>query len=398
MASYEYTAINEAGKKYTSHYDGVDSVQKLSEELAKMGDTLVKARKNKAKRNKPVKINDSEIVTFAYRFAGMYSAGLPIDSCFRTIEDQTENATFRDIIADVRQSIETGSNLKESFEKHKGVFSEFFVGMLEAGESGGKLSRSLETSANYLERRSDLKRKVRSAFAYPLVVGVLSIVMTTCLVTFIVPIFAKLYSQLNVKLPGPTQMLLDLSMLFKHHWPAIILTLGITIFLFLHTKRNVFFKKRWDVWKLHIPFFAKLIRMITVANYMRTFSMLVSEGVDVIKSFEVSQVVADNYKMTQVSEEVKHAVKTGSQVAPALMKHDIFPPIIIQMASTGEETGSLGEMLNKGVLFMERDIEEKINRLLVKLEPALTLVMGFLVGFILLSVYLPMFDYIAQIK
>lgn len=398
MAVYEYTARDEDGNKFSGTYNDVGSVAVLAEELTKMGDTLLKARRKKTGAEKRARIKQAEVVAFAYKFAGMCSAGLSITRSLETIEEQTENQAFKYVLSDVRGSIETGTTLKEAFEKHKNVFSDFFVGMLEAGESGGRLSETLELSASYMEYQADLKHKVKSAFAYPITVGVMCIVIVTVLVIFIIPVFSKLYQQLHVSLPGPTQALINLSVLVRGWWWLILLFIAGSVFLFQRFSKNPYLKTRWDVFKLNMPVFARLNRMVVVSRFMRTFAMLASAGISFIKALDVARVVANNSRISEIAGQLQQSIEAGNSVASSLKNYDIFPPIITQLVASGEEVGALPEMLNKGVDFLDKDIDRTIKALLVKLEPVMTLIMGIIVGFILMGVYLPMFDYMSRIK
>ena len=398
MAVYEYTATDQTGGEFSGTYNDIENVAVLREELSKTGYVLIEARREKARRKKRSKIRSSEIVNFAFEFAGMYSAGLSIVRCLETVEQQTENEAFRDVIVDIKQEIETGSSLEKAFAKYKSLFSDFFLGMLEAGESGGRLATALEMSAQYLEKQADLKRRVKSAFAYPIVVGVTCLVIVGCLLVFVVPIFAKLYRQLHVPLPGPTVALVILSSLLRNYWWALIIGALAVFIVVRRLSRNLRVREKWDHFKLSMPVFAQLNRMVVVSNFMRTFAMLVSVGVSLIRALEVASQVSHNHKMREIAKELQQAIESGNSVAGSLKNHDIFPPMLTQMAFSGEEVGELPQMLNKGVDFLDKKIERTINALIVKLEPALTVVMGLIVGFILMGVYLPMFDYMQHLK
>ncbi len=398
MPAYNYTAKDENGNLFSGTYDDIQSVAMLRQELSKMGDRLVKATRLRSARRKKTKIKQSEIVTFSYKFAGMCSAGLSITRCLETFEEQTDNNDFKHVLADVRESIETGSTLKDAFEKHKEIFSDFFVGMVEAGEASGKLAEALDMSAVYQEGQVDLRRRVRSAFAYPVVVGIVCFIIVTALVIFIVPTFSRLYRQLNVSLPLPTQLLVSLSEAVKHWWWVIVLGVTGSVFLLKHLKRDPWVQAKWDLFKLNMPIFAKLNRLVVVSRFIRTFAMLISTGVPFVKALDVASVVTHNSKVSEIAAELQRSIEAGNPVAGSLRNYDLFPPIIVQLAAAGENAGVLPKMLNKGVDFLDKDIQQTINALLVKLEPAMTLIMGILVGCILMAVYLPMFDYMSYLK
>ena len=397
MAVYEYTAVDERGNEFSSTYSNINNVAVLREELAKMGDTLLEARRKKTRIARR-KITQNEIVAFAYKFAGMSSAGLSIIRSLETLEEQSRNQAFKDVFSDIRQSIATGSTLKDAFENHKEIFSDFFLGMLEAGESGGKLSETLEMSAVYLEKRADFRRKIRSAFTYPIVVGLSALLVVVFLVIFVVPVFLKLYRQMHVTLPIPTRILVGLSLMIRDWWWAILLFIAGAVLLFKILSRNPRVKAGWDAFKLNIPGFAKLSQMVVVSQFIRTFAMLGSVGVSFIRALDIASIVVCNSKVAEIADQLQQSIRAGNPVADSLRCHEIFPPMIVQLAASGEESGTLLEMLNKGADFLDKDIDRAINGLLVKVEPATTIVMGIIVGFIIMSVYLPMFDYMSHLK
>ncbi len=398
MAVYEYTAKDRIGEKFSSVYDNVDDAAMVRKDLDKVGCVLLKARRKKNIAGQRKKIKESEVVGFAYKFAGMYSAGLSILQCLETLEEQTPNEAFKYVIADIRQDIETGSSLKKAFAKYRDIFSDFFLGMIEAGESGGKLATTLQMSAVYLEKQADIKRRIKSAFAYPAVVSVMCCVIVGFLLVFFIPVFSKLYKQLHVALPGPTLVLVSISYVLRSFWWAIALLIAGCTVAFRRLSNSDYFKKRWGVFKLNMPVFGGLNRMVVASHFIRTFAVLGSVGVSLTKALEVASLVAHNHRMTEISNELQAAIEAGQPVAQSLKQYKIFPPVIAQMAASGERSGTLAEMLDKAAEFLDKDIERTVHALLTKLEPALTVVMGVIVGFILMSVYLPMFDYMAHLK
>jgi len=398
MAVFEYTAKDKSGGIFSGMYHDIENVAVLRGELAKMGYVLVKASKKRAMKEKKGKVKRKEVVTFAYKFAGMCSAGLSIIRCLEVLEEQAESSVMRGIISDIRQNVETGSNLKDAFEKHKNVFSDFFLGMLEAGETGGKLSNTLQMTADYLEKQASLRIKVKSAFAYPVIVGIMCLLIVGYLITCVVPVFSKIYKQLHVALPGPTQMLVLISDVVRGWWWAILLGIPLCIVAFRRLAVYPANRARWDIFKLNMPVFGKLNRMVVVSRLMRTFAMLASAGVSFIEALDVAARVANNHKCNEITKEMKRTIEAGNPLAGSMKNYDLFPSMIVQLAAAGEEAGVLPEMVGKGVDFLDQDIDRHIAALLVKLEPALTVIMGGIVGFILMGVYLPMFDYMSHIK
>ncbi len=397
MAVYQYTARDAAGNEFDGSYSDVDSVSVLRRELSKMGYVLVKVHRGR-RATKKRRVRQTEVVAFSYQFAGMCSAGLPIAKCLETLEEQAENPAFKCVIAEVRQDIQAGSSLKSAFQKHRKLFSDFFLGMVEAGESASKLSEALNMSAEYLEKRMDINRKVVSAFAYPVFVGVVCLLVLMGLLAFVVPVFAKVYQQLHVTLPGPTLLLVALSNVIRYRWWAILLALIASPIALRRISKWPWIKARLDLFKLNMPVFGRLNRLIVVSQFTRTFAMLASVGVPLIEALHVASVVAHNHRITEITGQLQAAIEAGHPVGTSLKQYDIFPPMISQLATSGEEAGALAEMLNKGADFIDKDIDRTTSSLLAKLEPALTVFMGAVVGVILMAVYLPMFDYMQHLK
>jgi type IV pilus assembly protein PilC len=398
MAVYEYTAKNEAGELFSGMYEDVSSVSAMKAELAKIGCSLINAKRKRAINAASVKVKQSDVVAFAYKFAGMCSAGLTIVQCLDTLEKQTDKESLKYIISDIKKNIEAGSSLTDAFHKYRLIFSDFFLGMIEAGEAGGRLAESLEISARHLEKQAELRMRLRNAFAYPIIVLIVCLVIITALVIFIVPVFSKIYRQLGVPLPGPTQLLVISSVIMRQWWPLLVVTVVMMPFIGRYLQRNKYLKNKWDYFKFNIPVFGKLYNLVVISQFIRSFAMLIITGVPIIRAFQVATLVVNNEKISEISLDVQKSVQVGNGVAESFEKHDIFPPIIVQLAGSGEQAGILGQMLNKGVDFLEKDIERMTNSMLVKLEPILTLGMGAVIGLILMAVYLPMFDYMSHLK
>ena len=398
MAVFEYLAKDSTGSEFSGVYTDVESARDLEQELSKMGYSLVKAqRQRQTGRKRHGKVKQSDIVAFAFEFAGMYGAGLSIIRCLETFEEQVEGA-FKSIITDIREHVETGSSLKEAFERHSDTFSEFFVGMVEAGEKGGRLSETLQMAATYLEKQAELKNKVKSAFAYPIVVGVMCCFIVTALVIFVIPVFQKLYNQLHIDLPGPTLLLIIVSEIVRHYWLYAVPAIAVSYFGIRKICRNPFVKARIDTVKLRMPVFGRLNRMVVVSRFIRTFAMMAQAGVTVVEAIQLAKRVADNHEMEKIADNLEEEIMVGNNLSGPMSKHSLFPPMIIQLTAAGEEAGILPEMLGKGVDFLDNHIERMIESLLTKIEPVLSVFMGAIVGTILLGVYLPMFDYMGHVK
>ncbi len=399
MAVFEYIAKDASGANFSGTYKDIRNTAELKDELAKMGYTLVKAKKEGTERSlKGKKITSGEIVNFAYEFSGMYNAGLSVVRCLETLSEQAENPALKKIIIEVREKVESGETLREAFTPYQSVFSEIFLGMVEAGEAGGELGKTLELAAKYLDKQEAIRKSVKSAFAYPIVVGTMCLIITTALIIFVIPVFQKLYSNLNMKLPFMTQILIDISNIMRSWWYILIPALAGLFFAITYALKNPKVKARIDNYKLKMPIFGTLNRMVVVSRFVRTFSMTISAGVPLVEALNLAVDVTNNNEMKRVGKDVLQKVMTGSSLSGPMSEWPLFPPIIVQLAAAGEEAGVLPEMLDKGIEFLDNHIERAVKSLIVKIEPVMSLIMGTVVGGILLGVYLPMFDYMSQLK
>ena len=398
MPAYHYTARDDAGHEFSSLYTNIESIDVLRTELVKLGYVLVRARRKRASVRLPSRIRQRDVASFAYKFGGMYTAGLSITSCLETLEQQTDSSAFRAVIADVRRRVEAGSSLRAAFEPHRRVFSDFFLGMIDAGESSGRLSQSLEASARYLEKQLDLQQKTRAAFVYPMVVGFVCSLVVIGLLIFVVPVFSQLYKKMHVQLPGPTRMLVTLSVVLRYWWWVLLPVLAGMVFgvrrLFAKPKVRL----RWDRLKIRMPLLGPLNRHVLVSQFIRTFGMLVSVGVPIIEALETAGRVARNEEMSQITADLQQAIRAGRPIAESLRTHNLFPPMVVQLVASGEGAGILPQMLAKAADLLDKDADRVAASLLVKLEPALTILMGLIIGLILMGVYLPMFDYMAHLR
>jgi type IV pilus assembly protein PilC len=399
MPVFEYIARDQEGKECSGLYQDVESVGCLRSELSKAGYTLLAANKQKTiDKNKRYRVSTQDIVAFAYEFSGMYSAGLTIVQSFEALQKQSENKNLKMILRDIQASVEAGSSLAMAFEPYEYVFGSFFIGMVEAGELGGKLSVSLRIAAEYLEKQSALKNKIQSAFAYPVMVFIMCILVVTGLVIFIIPVFQKLYSQLKVTLPVPTLILIGASTIIRQYWWIAIPTVAALVYITIILYRLKRVQLALDNFLLVMPVFGKLYRMVLVCRFVRTLAMMNAAGVPIVESIQMSIRICKNSVMKTIGANILARVMEGSTLTEMLAANSIFPPIIVQLAAAGEQAGILSEMLNKGGDYLDGRIESHLKSLLVKIEPITSLFLGLVVGTILLGVYLPMFDFMGHVK
>ena len=340
------------------------------------------------------RVRAKDTVLFSRQFATMVNSGLSLIRALSVLVDQTTSAALADVIRQVRSDVEKGTSLSQAMERHPKVFGELYVAMIKAGEIGGILDETLERLADMLEANLNLRSKIKAAMAYPLVVGILILFVTTAMIVFVVPIFATMFEEMGngASLPAPTLALVALSDIVTGYWWAIILGVVGTVVGFRKWKRTERGRLMWDTVKLKLPVFGQLAHKTSLSRFARTFSVLSRTGVPILQAIDIVAATSGNRKMALVLEDVKAAVRNGESLAEPLSRHDIFPPMVVQMMTVGEETGALDEMLAKVSDFYDREVDDMVNALTSLIEPLLIIVMGVTVGGILIALYLPIFN------
>lgn len=343
------------------------------------------------------RVNNMDLAIFSHQFAAMISSGIPLIRALKTLSEETNNRKFRKIIEKIAADIENGASLSKALSRYPRIFSNFFTSLIKAGETAGVLPVVLNRLANYLEKEVNLRRKVISSFAYPVIVGIVAMAAVTFLLIFVVPVFSSVYKGLKIALPGPTLTLITLSNIFINYWWLILsLVLGIGFTLGV-LNRNKSFGLATDELKLKLPAFGQLNRKVATSRFVRTLSTLVGSGVTLSSSLTIVKDVVGNRAVAQAVELTQKDIQQGKPLSESLKQREYFSPIVIQMLAAGEESGNLNVMLDKCADFLDEDIDTLIKNLVVKLEPSLTIALAILVGFIALAIYLPMFDLIRSI-
>ena len=302
------------------------------------------------------------------------------------------------VIGQVRTDVEQGSNLSNALGRHPKVFNRLFVAMVRAGEVGGSLDRVLLRLAETIERQVELRRKVRSAMTYPVVVGVLVVGIVSAMLLFVIPMFRDIYRQLGGSLPAPTQFLIGLSEFVRSWWFVIV---GLAIVGTNVARRWVATdegRARWDALKLRAPVFGGLVRITALSRFARTFAALVRSGVPILEALDIVAETSGNEVVAIAVRDGRQAVEQGEPLARRLETHDVFPPMVTQMMAVGEETGAVDTMLDKIADFYDQEVEATVAALTSLIEPLLIVVMGACVGGMVISLYLPMFNIIKLIK
>jgi len=338
----------------------------------------------------PVKSRD--IVVFTRQFATMIDAGLPIVQCLQILGAQSDSKPFRKVIGGIKEDVEAGTTLAEAIRKHTRVFSELYSSMIQAGEIGGILDTILVRLAAYLEKASKLKSKIKGAMIYPTCIVSAAVLVTAVLLIWVIPVFADVFSSFGHRLPAPTQFVINLSnFTIGHVWylMAVPVIAAVAIRYAYGTEEGHFWIDRF---LLRVPVFGGLIRKSSVARFSRTLGTLVSSGVPILDALVITARTAGNKVVERAIMMARTSISSGRTIAEPLIESKVFPPMVCQMISVGETTGALDTMLQKIADFYEDEVDNTVANLMSLLEPAVILFLGVVIGGLVISMYLPIFQ------
>ena len=338
----------------------------------------------------PVKSRD--IVVFTRQFATMIDAGLPIVQCLQILGAQSDSKPFRKVIGGIKEDVEAGTTLAEAIRKHTRVFSELYSSMIQAGEIGGILDTILVRLAAYLEKASKLKSKIKGAMIYPTCIVSAAVLVTGVLLVWVIPVFADVFSSFGHRLPAPTQFVINLSnFTIGHVWylMAVPVIAAVAIRYAYRTEEGHFWIDRF---LLRVPVFGGLIRKSSVARFSRTLGTLVSSGVPILDALVITARTAGNKVVERAIMMARTSISSGRTIAEPLIESKVFPPMVCQMISVGETTGALDTMLQKIADFYEDEVDNTVANLMSLLEPAVILFLGVVIGGLVISMYLPIFQ------
>lgn len=345
------------------------------------------------------RVKDKDIVVFTRQFATMIDAGLPLVQALDILSTQVENKTLSKTLQQVKVDVESGATYADALKKHPRIFSELYVNMVAAGESGGILDTILNRLAGYIEKAMKLKKKVKGAMVYPAVVTTVAVMVIAIIMIFVVPTFSKMFAQLGGTLPMPTKAVIGLS-----HFVAGVgglLTLGFIVALIVfiaQARRTEKGKHIIDKIMLKLPIFGPLLNKVAVAKFTRTLGTLVSSGVPILDGLEITAKTSGNKVVEYAIMDVRKGVVGGKTLAEPITKAKVFPPMVTHMIAVGESTGALDAMLSKIADFYDDEVDAAVSNLTAMMEPILMVFLGGAVGFIVVAMYLPIFKLITLIK
>jgi len=402
-ATFAYTVKDTGGGTVQGSVEG-DSMAAVAAKLKQAGYTIIKISEksgvdlggNIAFFKKKVKIKDLTI--FSRQFATMINAGLSLTKSLNILSEQSENPTLAEVVGQVQKDVEAGQTLSEAMTKHPRVFSGLFINMVRAGETGGVLDDVLIRVAEHYESEQAIKSKIKAAMTYPVVMFVMSLLIVFAMLTFVVPVFVKMFASLGGDLPAPTKALLSMSYAITHFWYLMIAGVVGLRFAFKAWKKTPGGRLALDKFKLKLPVFGMLATKLSIARFTRTFGTLVSSGVPILQALDIVASTSGNEVIASTVRNARTSIKEGETIAQPLAKSPVFPPMVVQMIAVGEETGALDTMLQKIADFYDEEVGAMVESLTALIEPLMIAFMGLMVGGILVSLYLPMFKMITLIK
>ncbi len=341
------------------------------------------------------KVKLEDLTIFSRQFATMINAGVAMVRSLNILAEQTPNVKLRKIVEEIKLKVEQGNSLSDALARFPDVFDNLFVGMIRAGEAGGVLDEVLLRIAGFQESAAKLQGQVKSAMTYPIVVSMMAVGIFVAMLMFIMPVFASMFSQMNAKLPAYTQFLIDLSSVMKGPVGlAVVAGIGGAVFAFKSFAATDQGRHFLDKYMLQLPIIGSLTQKVAVARFTRTLGTLLRSGVPLLNALEIVRDSAGNMVVSGAVEDIRQAVREGEGISKPLEKADIFPPMVTQMVSVGEETGSIDSMLEKIADFYDQEVETTVKSLTSLLEPLMMVVIGLLVGSIVVGMYLPIFSII----
>jgi type IV pilus assembly protein PilC len=401
MASFAYVAINADGLEATGEINAPDP--NAAREALRVRGLLAltlneRASSTEGLRGVVTKVKPKSLQIFSRQFATMIEAGLNVVTALVILEEQTEDKKFATVIGEIRADVEGGLLLSEALARHPKVFSRLYISMVEAGEAAGILDIVLDRVAYQIEKETQIKRRVKGAMMYPLMVMAFATLVLIGMLMFLVPIFVDIFAQLGGDLPMLTQLVVKASDALKNYWFIIFPAWGGMIFAFLRLKKTEKGRRVWDRMRMKAPVgIGKVILKVGMARFSRTLSTLIGSGVDIIRALEITGTTSGNSIIEDSVVVVRERVHQGVPIAVPLMELDIFPPMVSQMVRVGEETGELEKMLGKIADFYEDEVDSAIATLTSIIEPLMMIMVGIMVGIIIIAMYLPMFKLLTLI-
>jgi len=337
------------------------------------------------------KVQVADVVVFSRQFATMINAGLPLIQCLDILQSQQENKTFKNILKEVKENVESGSTLADALKKYPDIFDNLFVNMVAAGETGGILDTILDRLSGYMEKAMKLKKQVKSAMTYPIIVLIIAVLVIAVILVFVIPVFEKMFADFGGALPAPTELVVNLSKFVKGNILYIIGALGVFVYGFKRFYGTEKGRVLVDDSLLKLPVFGPLLRKVAVAKFTRTLGTMVSSGVPILDALDITARTAGNKTVEAAVYKVRGAISEGQTMAGPLSESGVFPSMVCQMVAVGESTGALDSMLSKIADYYDDEVDVAVDGLTSMIEPFMMVFLGVTIGGLVVSMYLPIF-------
>lgn len=402
MPTYAYVYRDEGGttNKGTSE---AENEAMLRKRLTEQGFEVLEIKQTKSQKkggaSRSAKIKLVELSVFCRQFSTMIDAGVSLVRCLAVLQEQTANPKFRRMLGEIQSEVEAGQSLSRALSRFPNTFSNLFLGLVNAGEVGGVLEESMQRLSQFLEKDQELRRKVKSAMTYPIIVMVVAVVIVLGLVTFILPQFMKLFVELDVKeFPLTTTLLMNFSHFLTSKWYIMIGGLAVFIVAFRAFTRTDVGRRAYDRFKLKAPVFGNLNHKIALSRFSRTLGTLLASGVPILSAMETVAGTVANEIISEAILTARARIREGDRIGDPLQKSKLFPPMVVQMISIGEEAGALDAMLGKVADFYEAEVDAALDSLTAAIEPVLIVFLGFAVGFIVISIFMPLVSVVTTLS
>jgi type IV pilus assembly protein PilC len=394
MPTFAYQARDTTGKVVTGTIDAGDqnaATSLLMDRNLMVTSLSLGSAKKRTGKSKQGNVKSQDLVVFTRQLATMMDAGLPLVQSLTALEEQTDSKAFKPILRQITSKVEGGDSFSSALAQHPKVFNKLFVSMVEAGETGGLLAEILDRVASYLEASARLRKKVKGAMMYPVIVCCIAILISLFLIVKVIPIFAEIFKDFGGELPAPTQMLINLSNVIREHFVLCSIAVAAGIFALAKLKKTRRGTEFWDRWKLKAPLFGKLVHKISMSRFARTFAALMRSGVPILETLRIVGASAGNTQVEFAVARTAAAIERGDNLAVAMGQNPIFPVMLVRMISAGEQTGKVDVMLEKISDFYDEEIEATLSGLTSLIEPLLIVFLGVVVGTIVVCMFLPIF-------
>jgi type IV pilus assembly protein PilC len=396
MITFSYQARDAAGRIVSGIQEALNEDNAVTSLMSRGLMVLSLQRKATAShsRRKSTNVKETDLVLFTRQLSTMVEAGISLVQALTALYEQADpkrQGALRAVVSDITARVQGGETFHESLAKHPRVFNRLFISMVKAGEHGGLLAEILDRLAGFLEASARLRKKVKSAMTYPVIVVCIAFAITTFLIVRVVPIFGEIFADFGAKLPAPTQFLIDVSNFVRGEWYFLVAGIAGAIFgvrAFLRSTRG---KQLWDRWKLKLPVFGPLVHKICMSRFARTFAQLIRSGVPILEVLDIVGGSSGNHVVETAIKEVGADVEKGDNLSVSLSRKSIFPPMLLRMVAAGEATGKIDTMLEKMADFWDEEIEAMLDALTSLIEPMLIVFLGVIVGGIVIAMFLPIF-------